>query len=114
MKRRRFEPYLKKIKNRNDVVLSLEETKRRRFVWSPASKPTGPVLPFQSEPVFGGRGMGGGGGGGEGRREGRRSAAFRWPENSPLTEVPTAAVDDRFGPTSERGVDVDGRLRRGR
>ena len=51
-------------------------------------------------------GGGGGGGGGE------EKAAFRAPEILPLTEVGAAAVDDRFGPTSERGVDVDGRRRR--
>ena len=44
--------------------------------------------------------------GGGGRREG--SAAFRAPDISPLTEVAAAAVDDLFGPTSERGVDADG------
>ena len=38
----------------------------------------------------------------------RRPTAFRASEISPLTEVGAAAVDDRFGPTSERGVDVDG------
>ena len=88
--------------------MSLEETKRRRFVSPPASKPTSPVLPFQSAPALGG----GGGGGGGGRREGHRPAAFRAPEISPLTEVATAAVDDLLGPISEHGVDADGRRRR--
>ena len=73
----------------------MEETKQRRFVWPPTSKPTSPALPFQSAPVL----RGGGGGGG---------SAFRAPEISPLTEVAVAAIDDLFGPTSERGVDVDG------
>ena len=44
---------------------------------------------------------------GGGGREGRRPAASRGLEDSPLMEVRATAVDDRFGLTSERGVDGD-------
>ena len=68
-KRRRFAFNLKK-KNRNEVVLSHQETKRRRFMEMPAT--TKGLLLFVV-PVSGG-GVGGLGGG----RQGRGPAASRW------------------------------------
>ena len=63
------------------------------------TKSISPVLPFQFAEVFGGGGGGGGGGGREGRAGGRSLPS----EISPLTAVDSAAGDELFGPTRERG-----------
>ena len=59
-------------------------------------KSKAPILPFQFTTILGEGGMGGWGG-----REGRRPLVAS--EISPLTEVASAACDELFGPTSERG-----------
>ena len=83
------------IKKETTSFLSLEETKRRRFIWSSPQNQNPPILEFKFAAVLG---EGGGGGGG-----GRLVAS----ESSLLTVVATAAGDEPFGPTTDRGNDDD-------